>query len=294
MGNIPISDINRILSSHRRTIYIDKPFLHRNRLRLCVPPILRSSILNIILSTPSREIAGKTRSGRIRGRISVGSLAPEASHHRTCGADGRPGARQLPRLHLATNAAGAQPEGSHHFGSRAGTRSRRAARARQAGDNAARVAGRTFTQHPHSDLACRHVRALAALDDRIAAFDAEFAAAARIDDAARRLMTVSGRRLKCDGSCRGGWRCTHLHWGPRSCRWLGIVPRRASTGGKPRLLGITKRGSKYLRKMLIQGGRTPTIGRRRLSPRARLRSLFGHVLQRADAIRSSRRGEIQA
>ena len=151
----------------------------------------------------------------------------------------------------------AQPEGSHHFGSRAGTRSRRAARARQAGDNAARVAGRTFTQHPHSDLACRHVRALAALDDRIAAFDAEFAAAARIDDAARRLMTVPGRRLKCDGSCRGGWRCTHLHWGPRSCRWLGIVPRRASTGGKPRLLGITKRGSKYLRKMLIQGGRTP-------------------------------------
>ena len=29
-----------------------------------------------------------------------------------------------------------------------------------------------------------------------------------------------------------------------------------TTGGKPRLLGITKRGSKYLRKMLIQGARS--------------------------------------
>jgi len=33
--------------------------------------------------------------------------------------------------------------------------------------------------------------------------------------------------------------------------WLGLVPREATTGGKPRLLGITKRGSKYLRKLLI-------------------------------------------
>jgi transposase len=37
--------------------------------------------------------------------------------------------------------------------------------------------------------------------------------------------------------------------------WLGLVPRQATTGGRPKLLGITKRGSKYLRKMLIQGAR---------------------------------------
>lgn len=35
--------------------------------------------------------------------------------------------------------------------------------------------------------------------------------------------------------------------------WLGPVPRQAATGGKPKLLGITKRGSRYLLKMLIQG-----------------------------------------
>ena len=34
-----------------------------------------------------------------------------------------------------------------------------------------------------------------------------------------------------------------------------LVARQATTGGKPKLLGITKRGSKYLRKLIIQGAR---------------------------------------
>ena len=37
--------------------------------------------------------------------------------------------------------------------------------------------------------------------------------------------------------------------------WLGLVPKQATTGGKPKLLGITKRGSRYLRKNLIHGAR---------------------------------------
>ncbi len=37
--------------------------------------------------------------------------------------------------------------------------------------------------------------------------------------------------------------------------WLGLVPRQHSTGGKPRLLGISKRGSVYLRRMFIHGAR---------------------------------------
>jgi transposase len=31
--------------------------------------------------------------------------------------------------------------------------------------------------------------------------------------------------------------------------WLGLVPRQCSTGGKARLLGISKRGNPYLRKI---------------------------------------------
>jgi len=36
---------------------------------------------------------------------------------------------------------------------------------------------------------------------------------------------------------------------------LGLVPRQHSTGGKPTLLGISKRGDSYLRTLLIHGGR---------------------------------------
>jgi len=37
--------------------------------------------------------------------------------------------------------------------------------------------------------------------------------------------------------------------------WLGVVPRQFTTGGKPKLLGISKRGNTYLRKQLIHGAR---------------------------------------
>jgi len=37
--------------------------------------------------------------------------------------------------------------------------------------------------------------------------------------------------------------------------WLGVVPRQHSTGGKPTLLGISKRGNTYLRTQLINGAR---------------------------------------
>jgi transposase len=37
--------------------------------------------------------------------------------------------------------------------------------------------------------------------------------------------------------------------------WLGVVPRQYSTGGKQKLLGISKRGNVYLRRMLIHGAR---------------------------------------
>lgn len=37
--------------------------------------------------------------------------------------------------------------------------------------------------------------------------------------------------------------------------WVGLVPRQHTTGGKPRLLGITKRGNSYLRRLFVQGAR---------------------------------------
>ena len=37
--------------------------------------------------------------------------------------------------------------------------------------------------------------------------------------------------------------------------WMGVVPREHSTGGKQRLLGIGKRGNRYLRKLFVQCAR---------------------------------------
>lgn len=40
------------------------------------------------------------------------------------------------------------------------------------------------------------------------------------------------------------------------CAWLGLVPRQRGTGGKVKLLGISKRGDSYLRTLLIHGARS--------------------------------------
>jgi transposase len=37
--------------------------------------------------------------------------------------------------------------------------------------------------------------------------------------------------------------------------WLGLVPRQHSTGGKTTLLGISKRGNAYVRRLLVHGAR---------------------------------------
>jgi transposase len=103
-----------------------------------------------------------------------------------------------------------------------------------------------------------------ALDTRITALDDEFADMARNDPAARRLATIPGigvlnatALVAAIGDGRTFSRGRDLS------AWLGLVPRQATTGGKPKLLGITKRGSKYLRKLIIQGARAalPSLAR---------------------------------
>jgi transposase len=43
--------------------------------------------------------------------------------------------------------------------------------------------------------------------------------------------------------------------GRQFAAWLGLVPRQYSTGGKPKLGRITKRGDAYLRTLLMLGAR---------------------------------------
>ena len=46
-----------------------------------------------------------------------------------------------------------------------------------------------------------------------------------------------------------------FHNGRGFAAWMGIVPGEYSTGGKQKLLGISKRGNPYLRRLFIQGAR---------------------------------------
>lgn len=95
------------------------------------------------------------------------------------------------------------------------------------------------------------------LDERIATFDREFAQAAEQDGQARRLLTIPGiGALNATALVAAVGDAGTFARGRDLAAWLGLVPRQATTGGKPRLLGITKRGSRYLRKLLIQGARS--------------------------------------
>ncbi|HVI90575.1 MAG TPA: IS110 family transposase [Dongiaceae bacterium] len=94
------------------------------------------------------------------------------------------------------------------------------------------------------------------LDRRIAAFDEEFAMRARTDETTRLLTSIPGigalnatALTAAIGNAQTFGRARDL------AAWLGLVPKQMTTGGKPRLLGITKRGNVYLRKMLIHGAR---------------------------------------
>ena len=115
------------------------------------------------------------------------------------------------------------------------------------------------------------------LDRRIAAFDAEFAAMTWTVKRARRLTGIPGIGAQTATALVAAvGNAATFTKGRDLAAWLGLVPRQATTGGKPKLLGITKRGSRYLRKMLIQGARSamPTLAKANTAIGARLRVLL--------------------
>jgi transposase len=118
------------------------------------------------------------------------------------------------------------------------------------------------------------------LDARIAALDEEFADMARRDPAARRLATIPGVGVMNATALVAAIGNGHTFSRGRDlAAWMGLVPRQATTGGKPRLLGISKRGSKYLRKLIIQGARAalPSLARTATPLGAWLRGLLARA-----------------
>ncbi|HEY5567643.1 MAG TPA: IS110 family transposase [Gammaproteobacteria bacterium] len=94
------------------------------------------------------------------------------------------------------------------------------------------------------------------LDQRIAELDAEIASIAASDPAAQRLLELRGV-----GPITATALVAALGTGEAFRRGrdfavsLGLTPKQHSSGGKERLLGISKRGDAYLRQLLVHGAR---------------------------------------
>jgi transposase len=94
------------------------------------------------------------------------------------------------------------------------------------------------------------------LDEQIAGIEKDLTRQLAEDDLGQRLMTVPGigpitaSVLSSEMGDGKQYRC-----GRDFAASLGLVPRQHSTGGKNNLLGISKRGDKNLRRLLVQGAR---------------------------------------
>lgn len=95
------------------------------------------------------------------------------------------------------------------------------------------------------------------LETRIREVTKEIEAVAAADDTARRLMTIPGiGPLAATALLAAAGRGLQFRKARDMAAWLGLVPREYSTGGKTTLLGISKRGSSYLRRLLVHGARS--------------------------------------
>jgi len=91
---------------------------------------------------------------------------------------------------------------------------------------------------------------------RVGRFDEEIKAVCAADPACRRLLDIPGvGPLTATALVAAVGDASAFRNGRELAAWLGLVPRQHSTGGRTRLLGISKRGDRYVRCLLIHGAR---------------------------------------
>lgn len=100
------------------------------------------------------------------------------------------------------------------------------------------------------------LKELKQLDSEIASYDAKLQGIATTHPEAQRLLTIPGiGPLTATALLAAVSDVSVFKNGRQFAAWLGLVPKQHSTGGQTRLLGISKRGDRYLRKLLIHGAR---------------------------------------
>ena len=97
---------------------------------------------------------------------------------------------------------------------------------------------------------------LAHIDELVARLERQIRVWANQDEAAKRLQQIPGiGPITASALAASVGDARQFEDGRQMSAWMGLVPRQHSSGGKSVLLGITKRGDKYLRTLLIHGAR---------------------------------------
>ena len=91
---------------------------------------------------------------------------------------------------------------------------------------------------------------------RIQEADAAIQTTVRENDACRRLVGIPGvGPVTATAMIAAIGNGAAFRKGREFAAWVGVVPRQRSTGGKQTMLGISKRGNAYLRRLFVQGAR---------------------------------------
>ncbi len=90
--------------------------------------------------------------------------------------------------------------------------------------------------------------------DEVVKVEKRIVAQHRADDASRRLATIPGiGPITASAIAAAVPDATLFKSGRQFAAWLGLTPRTHSSGGKERLVGITKQGDGYIRRLLVIG-----------------------------------------
>ena len=105
-------------------------------------------------------------------------------------------------------------------------------------------------------LLCGLREDLVYLDERIAGLDASIQKLVRENAGAQRLLQLRGiGPITATALIASLGDASQFKCGRDASAWVGLVPSQHSSGGKNKLLGISKRGDTYLRTLLIHGAR---------------------------------------
>ena len=106
------------------------------------------------------------------------------------------------------------------------------------------------------ELLCELYEELVHLDDRVRCLEDKLRRLCKQSEECQRLLSIQGVGvLSATALVAAIGDIGAFRNGRELAAWLGLVPRQHSTGGKPTLMGISKRGDGYLRTLLIHGGR---------------------------------------